>query len=42
MEMACADCGCVVEQGVIVKACVRYPDCCCRELALAGAAPTDG
>lgn len=40
--MACADCGCVVEQGVIVKACVRYPDCCCRELALAGAAPTDG
>jgi hypothetical protein len=35
MEMACADCGCVVERGVIVRRCDRYPACCCEELALA-------
>jgi hypothetical protein len=35
MEMGCADCGCVVEQGAVVKPCENYPECCCSELALA-------
>lgn len=32
--MGCADCGCVVNRGVIVRACDQYPDCCCRELSV--------
>ncbi len=34
MEIACADCTCIVDRGVIVQPCVRYPDCCCRRLSL--------
>ena len=30
--IACADCGCVVERGVIVKPCDRHPQCRCAEL----------
>jgi hypothetical protein len=32
MLIACADCGCVVEQGEIITPCDSYPDCCCAEL----------
>jgi hypothetical protein len=32
MEIACADCGCVVDRGVIVTRCDRHPCCCCGEL----------
>ena len=32
MEMGCAECGCVVDRGVIVRACKRHPDCCCRDV----------
>jgi hypothetical protein len=31
MEIACADCGCVVDRGVIVRSCGKS-DCCCRHL----------
>lgn len=43
MKMACAGCGCVVEQALVVKPCGDYPNCCCREVP-AGAnrsVPTD-
>lgn len=30
--MGCADCGCIVERGVIVTPCEMYPECCCRDL----------
>jgi hypothetical protein len=33
MVIACADCGCLAERGVIVKPCDRYPECCCAEVA---------
>ena len=36
MEMMCADCGCAVRRGVIVRACEQNPDCCCEDLAVAG------
>jgi len=32
MEIACADCGCVVDRGVIVRRCDGHPRCCCGEL----------
>ena len=32
MEIACADCGCLVERGVVVTPCARYPACCCAHL----------
>jgi len=32
MEMTCADCGCLVERGVVVEVCDRHPACCCAEL----------
>jgi hypothetical protein len=32
MEITCADCGCLVDRGVVVQACERYPGCCCGEL----------
>jgi len=34
MEISCADCGCLVERGVIVQPSGCYPDCCCAELPL--------
>lgn len=34
MDMGCAECGCVVNRGVIVGACDRYPECCCRDLSV--------
>lgn len=34
MAMGCAECGCVVNRGVIVGACDRHPGCCCRDLAV--------
>jgi hypothetical protein len=35
VEITCADCGCLVRRGVILQACDRHPECCCRELAVA-------
>jgi hypothetical protein len=32
VEIACADCGCLVDRGVVIKPCAIYPDCCCRDL----------
>jgi hypothetical protein len=32
MVIACAECGCVVDHGVIVEGCETHPDCCCRDL----------
>jgi hypothetical protein len=32
MEITCADCGCLVERGVIVRPCDKHPDCCCGDL----------
>jgi hypothetical protein len=32
MEMTCAECGCLVDRGVIVTPCEKHPDCCCRHL----------
>jgi hypothetical protein len=37
VEIECADCGCLVERGVIVTACVGYPSCCCGSLRQASA-----
>jgi hypothetical protein len=31
MEMRCAECGCLVDAGRVVKRC-DDPDCCCRDL----------
>ena len=31
VEIACADCGCVVDRGVVLVRC-GDPDCCCRDL----------
>jgi len=32
MEIACADCGCLVDRGMVIRPCDRYPSCCCGEL----------
>jgi hypothetical protein len=32
VEIFCADCGCVVDRGVIVQPCNRHRGCCCGEL----------
>lgn len=32
MEMVCAECGCLVERGVVLRACATYPRCCCELL----------
>ena len=32
MEITCADCGCLVDRGVVIVACAAYPNCCCTEL----------
>ena len=32
MEITCADCGCLVDRGVIVIPCDQHPGCCCGEL----------
>jgi hypothetical protein len=32
MEITCADCGCLVDRGVIIQRCETHPDCCCHEL----------
>jgi hypothetical protein len=34
MEIICADCGCLVDRGVIVTPCDAYPNCCCAELSV--------
>ena len=39
MEIACADCGCLVDRGVIVRTCDKHPDCCCRDLPVQEQAP---
>ena len=31
MEIACADCGCIIERGIVLVRCGN-PDCCCRDL----------
>jgi len=31
VEIACADCGCLVDRGVVLVRC-GDPECCCREL----------
>ena len=35
MQIACAECGCVVDRGIIVEPCAKHPDCCCSQLAFA-------
>jgi hypothetical protein len=32
MEITCAECGCRVDGGVIVKPCEKHPSCCCHDL----------
>lgn len=32
MEIVCAECGCLVERGVIIKPCEQHPGCCCVDL----------
>jgi hypothetical protein len=32
MELACAECGCRVDRGVIVERCAKHPGCCCKDL----------
>lgn len=36
MEITCADCGCLVERGVVVTPCDRHPSCCCAHLPVQG------
>jgi hypothetical protein len=31
MKIECAECGCLVDRGVVVRRCDR-PDCCCADL----------
>jgi aminoglycoside 6'-N-acetyltransferase len=33
VELTCADCGCLVERGVVITPCDRHPACCCQHLA---------
>lgn len=42
MEITCADCGCLVERGVVVTPCDRYPTCCCVHLPERRASGEDG
>ena len=35
MEIQCADCGCVVDQGVRTAPCATPHDCCCQDLPTA-------
>lgn len=35
MQIACADCGCIVDHGLITEPCAQYPGCCCAGLVLA-------
>lgn len=35
MRIACAECGCVVEDATVVKSCPTFPACCCAELPCA-------
>ena len=32
MKVACPECGCVVDEGVVIVPCADYPDCCCGDL----------
>jgi hypothetical protein len=32
MRVACAECGCLVDRGVIVERCDAHPSCCCGDL----------
>lgn len=32
MEMTCAECGCLVDRGDIIRPCAKHPDCCCGDL----------
>ena len=32
MVIACAECGCLAEGGVIVTPCDSHPECCCAEV----------
>ena len=41
MEIACAECGCLVERGLIIKPCDEYPDCCCTDLPLGAREPAE-
>lgn len=34
MTIICADCGCLVDRGVIVTPCAVYPSCCCADLSV--------
>lgn len=34
MEITCADCGCLVDRGVVQKPCSEYPACCCGVLPM--------
>jgi hypothetical protein len=34
MEITCADCGCLVERGIVIVPCDQHPDCCCGALPL--------
>lgn len=31
MQITCADCGCLVDRGIVLVRCGK-PDCCCRDL----------
>jgi hypothetical protein len=39
MEISCADCGCVVDEGVVLTPCQKYPSCCCGQLPIKGSTP---
>jgi hypothetical protein len=39
VEFVCADCGCLVDRGVIVTPCEAYPNCCCVELSVRDSGP---
>ncbi len=32
MVIACAECGCRVDRGVIIDRCGKHPSCCCQHL----------
>jgi len=32
VEITCADCGCLVDRGIVITPCDRYPTCCCAHL----------
>ena len=39
MQVTSADCGCLVDRGVVLRPCDKHPNCCCGELEVGEQTP---